>query len=159
VTKLSRAVVVEAPPENVFRVLENLDALPYLYNCVCDVSDVRGTGDHIGDTFRGTFSVIGLQFDVVFTRTERTPPLKMVDRFEGAMNGIMAFRLEPRGGATSVSLDVDYEISKGLLGRIVNRILFVQVAEKNAERVLENLAVAVETTGANPRTKATAETS
>ena len=158
-TKLSSAVVVEARAESVFRVLEDFDTLPFLYNCVCDVGDVRGTGDHVGDTFRGTFSVIGLQFDVVFTRAERTPPLKMVDRFEGAMNGVMAFRLEAPGGPTRVSLDVDYEISRGLLGKIVNRMLFIQVAEKNAERILENLAVAVETTGANPRTKVAAETS
>ena len=157
-TKLSRAVVVNAPAENVFRVLEDLDALPLLYNCVCNVSDVRRTSVHVGDAFRGTFSVVGLQFDVAFTRTEIAPPVKLVDRFEGAMNGVMAFGLEPRGAATRVSLDVDYEISRGLLGRIVNRILFVQVAEKNAERVLENLALVVESTGAVPGT-ATADLS
>ena len=151
--------MVNAPAENVFRVLEDLDALPFLYNCVCNVSDVRRTSDHIGDTFRGTFSVIGLQFDVVFTRTELAPPMRLVDRFEGAMNGVMAFGLEPRGAATRVSLNVDYEISRGLLGRIVNRILFVQVAEKNAERVLENLALVVESTGPVPRTEATTQRS
>ena len=75
------------------------------------------------------------------------------------MNGVMAFGLEPRGAATHVSLNVDYEISRGLLGRIVNRILFVQVAEKNAERVLENLAMVVESAESVPRTEATTDLS
>ena len=142
--RLSRIAVVNAPVEKVFNVLDDSNALPYLYNCVCSVSDVRRTGDRVGDTFRGTFSVVGLQFDVVFTRTEHAPPLKVVDRFEGAMNGFMAFTLEPRSQGTQVSLQVDYEISRGLLGRIVDKLLFTQVAEKNAERMLENLAITAE---------------
>jgi len=144
VTKLGRTAVVNAPVETVFGVLDDSNAWPLLYNCVCNVRDVPRNGDHVGDTYRGTFSVIGLQFDVVFTRTEHAPPLRVVERFEGAMNGVMAFTLEPRNGATRVSLDVDYEISRGLLGRIANRLLFVQMAEKNAKRVLENLAMAAE---------------
>ncbi len=142
-TKLTRTAIVGGPVEEVFRLLDDPNALPFLYNCVCEVSDVRRSGKHVGDTFRGRFSVMGVQFGVTFTCTEHAPPLKIVERFEGAMNGVMAFTLEPQGSTTHISLEADYEISRSLFGRIVNKLLFVQVAEKNADRILENLAIIV----------------
>ncbi len=85
-----------------------------------------------------------MQFDVTFTRTEHAPTRNVTDRFDGAMIGVMAFSLEPQSDVTNVYLQVDFEISTCLLGRIVNKLLFTQVAEKNAERILENLAIAAE---------------
>ncbi len=146
--KLTRTAIVEGPVEKVFSLLDEPSALPFLYNCVAQISDVRRTGRRLGDTFRGTFSVVGVQFDVRFTRTEHAPPLKFVERFEGAMTGVMTFNLEPQGSSTRVSLEADYKISRGLIGRIVNRLLFEQVAEKNADRILENLAILVDSTEA-----------
>ena len=148
VRKLTRTAIVHGPVERVFSRLDDPSALPFLYNCIADVSDVRRSGRHVGDTFRGTFSVVGLQFDVTFTRTEHAPPQKIAERFEGAMNGTMIFNLEPQGSKTRVTLEASYEISRGLFSRIVNKLLFQQVAEKNADRILENLAILVEATEA-----------
>ena len=145
--KLARTVIVQAPVEKVFNVLDDPKALPFLYNCICSVSDLHRSEKHLGDTFKGTFSVIGLQFDVTFTTTEHDRPLKIVERFEGAMTGTMVFTLETRSNATSVSLEVDYELSKGLLGKIANKLLFERMNEKSAERMLENLTIQVDALG------------
>ena len=152
--KLTRTVIVKAPVEQVFKALDDPNALPFLYNCVCNLSDFQSSQKRLGDTFKGTFSVIGLQFDVTFTCTERDPPLKIVERFEGAMNGTMVFILETRSNSTSVSLQVDYEISKGLLGKIANKLLFERMNEKSAERMLENLTIEVEALGARQEERA-----
>lgn len=141
---MTKAVVIDAPFQKVFHTLDDPNALPFLYYCICNVSDVTWGEKRVGDTFRGSFSVIGVHFEVIFTCTEHAPPLKIVERLEGGMEGSMVFVLEPRSGATNVILQVDYETSRDLLGKISDRLLFEQVAEKNAERILENLKIIVE---------------
>lgn len=88
--------------------------------------------------------MLGIQFDLDFTYTEHLPPSKITTRFGGGANGKISYMLEPELGSTRVTIDVEYEISSGLLARIVNRLLFEQMGAKNAERILENLSLLVE---------------
>lgn len=142
--QVTRTIMINAPIAQVFGILDDPESLALLYYCVCNVSDVTRTEARVGDRFRGTFSMVGIQFDVAFTCTDHIPPLKIRTRFEGGMKGTMGYTLEAQEYSTRVILEVDYELSGGLLGRIANRLLFEQIGAKNAERILENLALIVE---------------
>ncbi len=55
--------------------------LPILYYCVCNVSDVTHTQSRIGDGFRGSFSIVGVQFGVSYYMHGVYFPLKDNDAF------------------------------------------------------------------------------
>ncbi len=137
-------VMIKAPVAEVFRVLDDPENLPILYYCVCNVSDVTHSQSRIGDRFRGSFSVVGVQFGVSFTCTEHAPPSRLRTQFGGGVNGTMSYALEEENNSTRVRLDVEYDISGSLLSKIANRLLFEQMGTKNAERILENLGYLVE---------------
>ncbi len=136
--------MIKAPIAEVFRALDDPESLPILYYCVCNVSDVTRSPSRIGDRFRGSFSVVGLKFGVSFTCTEHAPPSRIMMKFEGGVNGTMSYGLEEEQKSTRVQLDVEYDISGGLLSKIANMFLFEQMGTKNAERILENLGYLVE---------------
>ena len=136
--------MINASLARVFSVLDNPDNLSLLYYCVFDVSNPAFTDTRVGKRFRGTFSMIGIQFDVDFTYTEHAPLSRITLRFEGGAKGKMSFFLEPERDLTRITIEVEYELSKGLLARIANRLLFEQMGAKNTERILENLSLLVD---------------
>src|SRR5713226_2403224 len=142
--KLTKAIDVVAPAEKIFGTLDDPKAMPLYVPAVTDVTDVRKSETRVGDTFRATYGLMGMRFNLKFTNTEHDPARKIASRFEGAMKGVMAYTLEPRGNSTRVKFDVDYEMSGGVLGKAVDKLLVERMNEKNAERMLENLKMLVE---------------
>lgn len=143
--KITRSAVINAPLERVFKALDDPNALPTIVPAVTHVSDVALSAKRIGDTFRVTYGLMGMHFDLNFTTVEHEHPRKIVREFEGGMSGKMSYTLEPEANATKVTFDVDYEMSGGVLGRAVNKLLVERMNEKNAERMLENLKMMMET--------------
>ncbi len=142
--KMTKAIDVAAPAEKIFGTLDDPRAMPLYVPAVTNVSDVKRSENRVGDTFRATYGLMGMHFDLKFTNTEHDPARKIVSRFEGAMKGAMAYTLEPRGNSTRVKFDVDYEMSGGVLGKAVDKLLVERMNEKNAERMLENLKMLME---------------
>lgn len=138
--------MINATPDRVFSVLDDPKNLPLLYYCVFNLRESEQSTARIGDKFTGTFSILGIQFDVSFTITEYVPKTRLTASFEGGVNGKMNYTLEPEHDSTKVTIEIEYEISNHLLPRIANRSLFEQMETKNAERILENLSMIVEAT-------------
>ncbi len=142
--KVTKAIDIAAPAERIFGTLDDPKAMPIYVPAVTNVTDVLGTGNRVGDTFRVTYGLMGMHFDLKFTNTEHDPARRIARRFDGPMKGAMTFTLEPRGNSTSVEIDVDYEMSGGVLGKAVDKLLVERMNEKNAERMLENLKMLME---------------
>ncbi len=143
--KLRKSIVISSPAETIFRTLDDPNAMSLYVPSVTNVGDVQQSEKRIGDTFRVTYGLMGMHFDMEFTNTEYEPSKKIARRFEGGMKGRMAYTLEPQGDYTRVSFDVDYEMSGGVLGKAIDKLLVERMNEKNAERMLENLKMMAET--------------
>ena len=142
--KMTKAIVITAPAEKIFGTLDDPKAIPLYVPAVVTISDVRQTEKRIGDTFRATYGLMGMHFDLRLTNTEHEPGKRIARRFDGPMKGAMAYTLEPHANSTKVKFDVDYEMSGGVLGKAVDKLLVERMNEKNAERMLENLKMMME---------------
>jgi len=143
--KMTKKIDVVAPPDRIYGTLNDPNAMPLFVPAVTNVSNVQKTDKRIGDTFRATYGLMGMHFDLTFTDTENAPAKRIARRFEGAMKGSLAYTLEPHGNSTQVKFDVDYTMSGGVLGKAMDKLLVERMNEKNAERMLENLKMMMET--------------
>jgi len=83
-------------------------------------------------------------FDEDFTYAECERNKKIKTSFEGAMKGTTCITLEPHGGSTKATLDIEYEVSHGASGKAADKLLFERVNEKNEVRLHENLKIICE---------------
>jgi len=139
VATIQKTIDINTPAEKIFEILEDPRRLPEYGPGVSSVEDIRQSDQHIGDSFRATYSVLGLHFPMTFTATEYVKPTKLTARFEGGMKGTWNWTLEPRGNTTHLTTGMDYEMAGGILGKAFNAVLVERMNEKNTERLLENL--------------------
>ena len=94
---------------------------------------------HLGDSFRATYAVLGLHFSMSCTVTEHEPSTRRTTRFEGGMKGTWTWTLESQGKSSCLTTEMEYEMAGGILGKAMNAMLVERMNEKNAQRMLENL--------------------
>ena len=141
---INTSIVIDAPAERVFAILADPKRLPEYAPGVSGVEDIRHTERYIGDSYRATYSALGLHFPMTFTVTEHEPPTKRTTSFEGGMKGAWTWSLSPRGESTHLTTTMEYEMAGGILGKAMNAVLVERMNEKNAERLLENLKLVSE---------------
>ena len=143
---IHKALDIDAPAERVFEMLTDPKRILEYAPGVISVEDIRQTEQHLGDSFRATYSVLGVHFPMTFTATEYEQPTRLTTRFEGGMKGTWSWLLEPRGTSTHLTTSMEYEMAGGMLGKAMNAVLVERMNEKNAERLLENLKLVSEAT-------------
>ena len=141
---IHKTIDINVPAEKVFELLIDPKRFPEYAPGVASVEDIRQSEQHIGDSFRVTYSVLGLHFPMTFTATEYEQPTRLSTRFEGSMKGTWTWLLEPRGNSTHITAALEYEMTGGILGKAINTVLVERMNEKNAERLLENLKLVSE---------------
>ncbi len=143
---IHKSIDIDAPAERVFEILTDPRRLPEYATGLISVEDIRKTEQHIGDSFRATYAVLGLHFPMTFTATEYEHPTKLTRRFEGGMKGTWTWLLEPRGNSTHMATAMEYEMAGGILGKAMNAVLVERMNEKNAKGMLKNLKLVSEAT-------------
>ena len=143
---IHQSIDIAAPAEQVFAILTDPQRLPEYAPGVTSVEDIRSTEQHLGDSFRATYAVLGLRFPMSFTVTEHEPPTSRTTRFEGGMKGAWTWRLSPRGKSTHLTTTMEYEMAGGILGKAMNAVLVERMNEKNAKGMLKNLKLVSEAT-------------
>ena len=143
---IHKSIDIDALAERVFELLTDPRRLPEYAPGVISVEDVQQTEQHLDDSARATYSVLGLRFPITFTIIEYEPPTKLATHFEGGMKGTWIRLLEPRGKSTHLTTVMEYEMAGGILGKAMNAVLVERMNEKNAERMLENLKLVSEAT-------------
>ena len=141
---IHKAIDIDAPAERVFELLTDPKRIPEYAPGVVSVEDIRQTEQHLGDSFRATYSVLGMHFPMTFTATEYEQPTRLTTGFEGGMKGTWTWELSPRETGTHLTTSMEYEMAGGILGKAMNAVLVERMNEKNAERLLENLKLVSE---------------
>jgi len=141
---IHKSIDIDAPVERVFEILTDPRRLPEYAQGLISVEDIRQTEQHVGDSFRAIYSVLGLRFPMTFTATEYEHPSTLTRCFEGGMKGTWTWRLEPQGKGTHVTTAMEYEMAGGILGKAMNAVLVERMNEKNAKGMLENLKLVSE---------------
>jgi len=138
-SEIHKTTTFDSPVEKVFELVDNPENIPKYIPNVERVADVKRTDGRIGDTFRVIYKVLGMTFDEKFTVTGYEPKRKLVSNFDGGMKGTFSWTFEPQGSQTECSLDIEYQVGGGVLGKAADALLLERSNEKSMDQSLENL--------------------
>jgi carbon monoxide dehydrogenase subunit G len=138
------STTINTTPEHVCQVIEAPSRMKEWVPNVTRVADIQQTPQRMGDSFRATYSVMGLGFPSKYTVVDFARNKKITLKMEGALTGTFAWDVAPRGSSVKVKVHIDYVMKGGILGKAMNAMLVERMNAKNAERMLENLKMLCE---------------
>jgi ribosome-associated toxin RatA of RatAB toxin-antitoxin module len=138
---LTRSVVVDCPPAQVFDVLARVEHLPEFSPMTVAIRRAPGRPLRTGDRFEQVVRVLGKELQSEWTVVEVDAPFLV--RLEGTAPGgatatlVEHLSVEPAG--TRVELHVEYDLPLGLLGHAVDAVFLHGENEQQAEEILAGL--------------------
>lgn len=115
-------VVVEAPPEEVWRVVADPRNLPQWNRYIRVVRDVPEDGLGPGSRYTTQLAVLGLSFQVQAEVEEIDPPRFARIRLSGPVDATVRTWVRPAGRNRSrLEHEVDYRLKGGPVGEVVAR--------------------------------------
>ena len=137
--EIHKTGTIGAPAEKFFDIVDDPENYPKYVPNVSQVVDVRRSDRRMGNSFRVIYKVLGTTFDEKFTTTDYRRPTRISSAFEGGMTGTFRWAFEPLGAQTKATVDVDYRVAGGAIGKAVDVLVLVRTNEKSIEGMLENL--------------------
>jgi uncharacterized protein YndB with AHSA1/START domain len=138
---VTRHTDIDADPERVWGVLEDVSRLPELSESTTGVR-VDGPLRSVGQEFEQTVELAGRTFTSTWSVLELTPAERLV--IEGSVAPGTRYRMteeleaseDADGAGTRLSLTMDYRLPFGPLGRLAGRLGVERRAIAEAEQVL-----------------------
>jgi uncharacterized membrane protein len=144
-TQIRKTIEVDAPQEDVFTLLTDLDQLPDWSTITVATHDAPAQPISKGDTFRQSLRVVGRQLDTDWTVTELDRPRHVAYEAKGPAGARlrMAQTVESADNGCRVSFEVDYELPGGAVGGLASPLI-ERRNEREVEHSLQNLKEIVE---------------
>lgn len=150
VPSLRESVEINASPEVVWNVLADVSVLPELSSSTIEV-ETDGLLNHVGQTFVQTVKFARKDWTSEW-RVEEVEPtrlLKIVGSLPGGTPYTMTEKLQPLndGEKTRLSIQGDYELPFGVLGRMIDHLGAEKRARGELNEVLNGVAHLAEKNG------------
>lgn len=144
---ISRRVDIAAPPDRVWALLEDVRRLPAYSAGTDEVRDAPERLTAVGQSYVQVGRVLGMRMTSHW-RVVGIEPGRLL-RSEGTpgpgTHYLLTQRLEPLpDGGTRLSIDIDYTLPGGALGRLAARAGLESRAGREAQDVLEGIRATVE---------------
>ena len=136
----------EAPIEQVFDLLMNIERWPEWMPGLIDVKEVTGPLDTVGTRIHEEMRLMGRKiegWDEV-VEVDRPRLWKIATPEGGGMKGTATYRLTPAGTGTNFEGEGDYELPMGVLGQVADRLFVDRAMERQMRHALENFKAIVE---------------
>jgi len=149
--EIHESISVNARAERVFDIVDDEQKYPSYVPNVTGVADVVRSQGRVGDSVRIIYKVLGVTFDEKFTVKVHQRPSRIGSTFKGGMTGTFDWRFEPQAEQTRVTVDVNYKLAGGAVGKAVDAMLLERTNQKTIQQMLQNLSrLATEAKAAGP---------
>lgn len=133
---------IDVSPDAVWDVLADVSILPELSSSTTEVV-VDGPLRRVGQTFEQTVRLAGRRWRSTWRVDELDPGRTL--RISGSLPGGTPYRLTERleptsGGGTRLTIDADYDLPMGALGRLADRLGVERRARQELREVLDGVS-------------------
>lgn len=146
-TVIDKSVTINAPLAKVEAFIDQSERIPEWYVGIESVVPEPGYPIEVGTSGQFVAKSAGLTVESKFTLTKREEKAgEHIREFliEGMMTGTNTWTLREEGGVTHLNIVVDYQLSGGVLGKIMDRLFVERTYDSNSEQSLQNLKSMVE---------------
>jgi uncharacterized membrane protein len=147
VSTITREVEINASPDEVWRLLEDVRRLPEFSTSTVEVVDAPELITAAGQGYTQVGRLLGKTYSSHWTVVDLEPGRRI--RSEGSVGPGVRYCLsqqleEVAPGRSRLAIVVDYGLPRGLLGRLVAKAGIEQRAAREAEAVLDGIRTTVE---------------
>ena len=149
---IHKTIAIAAPVERVFDYVADPRHLPEIWPNLAEVSNVTPHADG-GSGFDWVYRMAGVKIrghseDIEFARNRR-----VVSRSRAGIPNTFRWSSEPDEGATTVTLEIDYDVPGSLFGRLLRPVIG-RLNERDAQTLLDNLKAQMERPAQQPQVHA-----
>ena len=141
---ISEKIIINVPPEKVFRLITNTDNWTEYVTSLTDIDNLSSPGMEPGTTFRWEYRMLGVKFNGTGRVTENVPQKAFGMKMEGSFPLTEHYTMVPVDGGTEMTVTVEYEIPNRVLERIANSRLVEKLNKREAENVLAKVKLLCE---------------
>ena len=142
-TVISKSVTINKPLIDVKAFLDQTERIPDWYKGIESVDPDPNYPLEVGSSCDMVAKSAGVPVESKFTLTKRETYL-MEFEFDGMMTGTNTWTFRETGDVTYLDLIVDYQLSGGVLGKIMDRLFVERTYDINSETSLQNLKRMIE---------------
>ncbi len=146
-TVIDKTVTINASLAQVEAFMDLPERIPEWYVGIDSVVPEPGYPIEVGTTGQFVAKSAGLTVESKFTLTRReVNGADHIREFliEGMMTGTNTWTLREEGDVTHLNVIVDYQLSGGVLGKIMDRLFVERTYDNNSEQSLQNLKSMIE---------------
>jgi hypothetical protein len=138
-TTIKKSIVIKGDPLEIDGLTSDTDRLPEWYTGVLRAEAGPGYPEQIGSQAKLAYKAAGVTFETTLTTLEFEAGKQSLFKMEGMITGTNRWTYATEEEGTRLTLEVDYEMPGGGLGKIADRLVVERMNDKNAETSLNNL--------------------
>ena len=137
--KLTKNVIIAAPPEKVFDVVNDTANLPEVWRNLSNIRNLKRLPNG-GHSFQFDYVMAGIRIAGSSVDLEHIHPHRIVTRTTGGLTSTLAWEFRPisEGTETDLYLDIEYEAPIPVIGKLAE-IIVAKVNETDIVYVLNYL--------------------
>lgn len=137
---------VDVPLERVAMLYQQLERIPEWQYDILEVKDVSGPLDHVGASYTLVYWRMGRRLEQRMLVTHNDPPRVMQQTANTPLGGRMTSttHLEASEGGTDIHWQMEYRLPGGLVGVILDKVLFRVAFERTVKQYNENFKALAE---------------
>lgn len=143
-SKASSSIIINKPVEEVFSYTASPVNGPAFIPNLSENTNVFPEEGAVGQSFNWRFNMAGVDLRGQAKVTEFEKNKKVTIETTGDSETTWIYSFEAENGATKVSVDIDYEVSEGVVQKMVDKMLVEKLNQRTAEQMLENLRTILE---------------
>ena len=142
-SKVAQSVDVKCSPESLMEYIVDVTNHPAFIGPLKSVSNVRGDVRKAGTSWDWVYNIAGVELSGKAETVRFVPAKEFVYKTTTGAKSTFTYRADAAGSKTKLSLNVDYEIPTGALGKM-KASMFEKLNEAESKRVVENLRALLE---------------
>ncbi len=142
--KLTKSIVIAAPPEKVFDLINDTTNLPQLWRNLSNIQNLKRLPNG-GNSFQFDYTMAGIRVKGSSVDLEHDRPHRLVTRTKGGIISTLtwAFRARSGGAETDLSIRIEYQVPLPLVNKLAE-IIIAKINENDIVYVLNYLKLELE---------------
>lgn len=122
--KLKKNLIIAAPPEQVFDVVDDTANISQIWRNVSNVRNLKVLSNG-GHSFQFDYAMAGIRLEGSGVDLVHIRPFRIVTRTTGGVTSTLSWSFKPivNNGQTDLALDVEYEVPVPLVGRLAEYVV------------------------------------
>lgn len=137
-SRVAQSVEVKCSPESLMNYIVDVTNHPAFIGPLKSVTNVKGDVKKPGTSWDWVYNIAGVELTGKAETVRFVPAKEFVYKTTTGAKSTFTYRADAAGSKTKLSLNVEYEVPMGALGKM-KASMFEKLNEQESKRVVENL--------------------